>query len=191
MNSEQIKICVVGDEYVGKTSLCKAIIGKQIETKYIPTIGIDCFVKYTQQGNKSINLFMWDLTGASRFENIIVLYTKSVDVLLFCYSVESYDSFLKMTQKRETFDKYIDTQQQRIIIVATKIDSDSIEPDYETWGREYAHKNNYSFIKTSAKTFEGVDILIEECLKMENTDDTVNQLTNFAQNHQRDKCMIC
>jgi len=113
MTCTQIKISVIGAECTGKTVLCNAITDGKIESEYIPTIGIDCIVKYTSEKK----LFLWDLAGAQRFEDIITFYIKSVDVLLFCYSSESYESFLKMRNKHDVFLEQI--KDQHIIIVAT------------------------------------------------------------------------
>ena len=152
-----IKVCVMGYEYVGKTSLCNAICGIQISSGYTPTIGIDCVVKYIHINNDYIKIFMWDLSGQSRFDNVVKLYAKSGDVLMFCYSCEDYKSFLKMIY---THDNVVRSNNKYIVIVATKIDSKNCRPNYAKWGKEYADLHDYLFVKTSSTTTHGIDNLI-------------------------------
>jgi small GTP-binding protein len=161
-----IKIALIGSENVGKSCLCSSIVCRQFEKNYIPTIGVDYIVKHIVRKNDSIRLSLWDLSGSDRFSSIVNLYVEKSSVLVYCYSSESYSTFIKMVSKYYEHHNRGYTTNKHIIIVETKTDSEKTTKNFEIIGKKFADKHANNFIKTSSYTKEGIQDLINMCVKI-------------------------
>lgn len=82
----RLKVSLVGEGGVGKTTLLKLIRGEEPPTKYIPTIAVGIEeVEATRYGTYSI--IVWDFAGQERFRKLWRLYFKGSDIIfLVCES---------------------------------------------------------------------------------------------------------
>ena len=94
-----IKLVVVGDGAVGKTSLLHTYTYSIFpEGDYIPTIFDNYSCKVNMEG-KSFFLSLWDTAGQEEYERIRPLSYPNTDAFLLLFSVISPTSFSKY--KRE------------------------------------------------------------------------------------------
>ena len=66
---DSIKLVVVGDGAVGKTSLLTVLKGEDFPERYVPTI----FENYTQDvkyNDKTYSLHIWDTPGQDEFDRL-------------------------------------------------------------------------------------------------------------------------
>jgi Ras-related protein Rab-38 len=59
---------------VGKTSLIKRFIEDNFTTQYIPTKGVEFYVKKVELEKKKIVMKFWDISGDSLTNNMIETY---------------------------------------------------------------------------------------------------------------------
>jgi small GTP-binding protein len=57
------KVIIIGDSNVGKTSILRAFLNKEIPKTHLPTIGIDFSLKTINVDDKKIKLQIWDTAG--------------------------------------------------------------------------------------------------------------------------------
>ena len=62
-NDPFIKIIVVGEQNVGKTSLLNQYCYKKFDNSSPPTIGCDYTTKYAQYNGKTLKIQIWDIAG--------------------------------------------------------------------------------------------------------------------------------
>ncbi|MFX1511821.1 MAG: Rab family GTPase, partial [Promethearchaeota archaeon] len=67
-SSITMKMVLLGDGGVGKTSLIKQFVSGKFQGQYKATIGVDLFKKRVIIDNKRINLQVWDLAGQRFFK---------------------------------------------------------------------------------------------------------------------------
>ena len=79
---EKLRIMLIGDSGVGKTSILKKFCKNKFNKSYISSIGVDFEIKYIKIGEKTINLQIWDTAGQERFRGISRQYYNKVMVLL-------------------------------------------------------------------------------------------------------------
>ncbi len=59
----QMKLLLIGDSSVGKSSLLKLYHHGEVSTQLAPTLGCDYSVIKEKIGEKTVTLFVWDTAG--------------------------------------------------------------------------------------------------------------------------------
>ena len=159
----EVKICLLGDVSVGKTSIASRFCKNVFSENYINTIG----GAYQQQNlvlnnGTKMKLHIWDTSGQDRFRSMTNLYYRDAQVAILTYdvtneaSLESLDYWLK-----ELNDK-VDQDNMLLCLAGNKNDVDPNEKKVPTAkGKEYAETHNMVFFETSAKTGSGVKELFQ------------------------------
>jgi len=96
----RIKLVVVGDGAVGKTSLLIRASTGEFPTEYLPTV----FENYTMQlkhgpKDETVLLHLWDTAGQEEYDRLRPLSYPRSDVILLCFSTISQVSFESVKQK--------------------------------------------------------------------------------------------
>lgn len=155
------KVIIAGDRCTGKSTLTSRLSGKELDTEYNTTIGVDFTTRLLKEVDTKIHI--WDLAGEKRFENIILPYFKSGNILLFVYSIDFPSSLKRL---KELYKFYIDKgviTNHKIVIVCNKIDVVDSSNKYMIYeGSKWASSINADFISISSKD----NINIEGLLKM-------------------------
>ena len=90
---EMVKIILIGDSGVGKTSFlnrfCYGTFKQQIQC----TVGLECGQKIVTQAGKRSLVQLWDTAGQERFRNITPSFYRSAMAIILMYSADSRDSF--------------------------------------------------------------------------------------------------
>ena len=115
----QLKIVVVGDCSVGKTSLLLSYVNDASPGEHIPTI-YDNYVANHVIDGMPVQLNLWDTAGLEEYNQVRQMSYPETDVFLLCFSVTSYLSL----ENAET--KWFPEIRQScpatpIILVATKM----------------------------------------------------------------------
>jgi small GTP-binding protein len=98
-DTPKIKIVLLGDRSVGKSSIVKRFIRNEFDANQNvvvpviqPTIGIDYMSKMMQYNNKKYKLELWDTAGQEKYRSLVKNYLKDADCALFVYDVNgSYE----------------------------------------------------------------------------------------------------
>lgn len=150
------KMCVVGDETVGKTSLIRRFVVDRFDDKYIATIGTKTSKKtLTIKGdnvNVNLKLMIWDILGQKKFSKLKESAFKGTNgafVVLDLTRREtlySFDSWLLPLQKV--------AGEIPIVVLANKNDlkTEFGKDEIEKLVKEYG----FPYYLTSAKTGENV-----------------------------------
>lgn len=144
----QVKVLMVGDSGVGKTSLLLRYDGDNFQESYITTIGIDFKTKFLNVGDKRVRLQIWDTAGQERFRTITTSYFRGAQGILLCFDVDNRDSFNSIGSWLEQINSHAD-QNVCVIICATKCDAE--REVTEEQGQALADKHGFTYIECSAK----------------------------------------
>lgn len=96
-----VKLLMVGDSNVGKSSLIMSLGGKY-STTAVPTIAVDfrvthCLCKLQEESDSNelikLKLQLWDTSGQERFQDIVDSYYKGSHVIFIVYDVTDKTSF--------------------------------------------------------------------------------------------------
>ena len=79
-NEINLKILILGDSAVGKTTLLLKYVDGYFPTIYVATIGVEYKIKKINLDGVDINLQIWDTAGQERFRGITKNFMKEKKV---------------------------------------------------------------------------------------------------------------
>ncbi len=148
-----LKIIVVGDPAVGKTSLIRRHATDTFEENYAPTIGTDFVLKVVNLKEMEITCTIWDIGGHESFMNIRNVYYEGADGAIIIYDVTREDTFKNVRKWYADYTKIVGIIPTAII--GNKID---LERKVKTEvAKKLALELHAIFYETSAKTGENVN----------------------------------
>ncbi|KAI8365671.1 small GTP binding protein [Choanephora cucurbitarum] len=130
MHKDILKVVLIGDGGVGKTSLRNQYIHKRFTNAYKATIGADFITKEVQtEDGKKVMMQIWDTAGQERFQSLGVAYYRGADACVLVYDVNNFLSFQHLERWREDFLKQssLPSEEARhfpMIMIGNKIDID-------------------------------------------------------------------
>eukprot|EP00638_Chattonella_subsalsa_P006754 CAMPEP_0117740744 /NCGR_PEP_ID=MMETSP0947-20121206/4518_1 /TAXON_ID=44440 /ORGANISM="Chattonella subsalsa, Strain CCMP2191" /LENGTH=190 /DNA_ID=CAMNT_0005556905 /DNA_START=145 /DNA_END=718 /DNA_ORIENTATION=+ len=152
-----IRILMVGDSSVGKTSLVMRFDDKGFLNKYATTIGVDYSDRLVELEGEEYKLQVWDTAGQERFRALTSSFFKRADGFCLCYDISSRHSFDNVNRWMKDI-----CEQARIgfnlILVGNKCDipDSRREVSYQD-GLDLANEFGVPFMEASAKTDRNVD----------------------------------
>jgi Ras-related protein Rab-7A len=88
-----LKVIILGDSGVGKTSLMNQYVHKRFSNQYKATIGADFLTKEVMIDDKLVTLQIWDTAGQERFQSLGVAFYRGADSCVLCYDITDAKSF--------------------------------------------------------------------------------------------------
>lgn len=160
-----LKVIVLGDVGVGKTSLINRYVHKKFNQQYKATIGADFVTKELLFDDKLVSLQIWDTAGQERFHSLGPAFFRGADCCVLVYDVNVHKSFDSLKNWREEFIKQTDIPDPTkfpFVVVGNKIDVDGGanraigEKVAKEWC-ESIKSGGIPYFETSAKEDHNVD----------------------------------
>jgi small GTP-binding protein len=155
-----LKLLLLGDSAVGKSSLLVRFCEDKFDTNFIITIGIDFKVKSIERGGRKLRFQIWDTAGQERFRTITpAYYTRAMGVVIV-YDITDKVTFDHVEYWMGQLNEH-GTDDVKRILVGNKCDLADSSPEQRKVSREegeaLAKKFNMAFFETSALSGVGVD----------------------------------
>lgn len=153
----KIKLILVGNSGVGKTSL----LSRYIEEEFIPnkscTICADYKIKSIKIDTLTYaQITIWDTCGQEKYKSLTKQYFKDVNGIILMFDVCNKRSFEDLDEWLNEIKKNSVNQDASIILVGNKIDLNNRNISLED-GSKFAKDNNLIYDETSSK--EGINIV--------------------------------
>lgn len=154
------KIVMLGDGAVGKTAMTTRFTQNFFDSDYKRTIGSDFAIKRLTLEDEDIKtqvtLQVWDLAGQPRFESVRQGFYRGSRGGLLLYDVTRRRTFLNVDiWKEEAFSNL--ENEIPLVLVANKVDLKDSRVVTTEEGQEYAEKNGFIYVESSALTGENVE----------------------------------
>jgi len=159
----EVKICLLGDVNVGKTSIASRFCKNSFTDNYINTIG----GAYQQQNivlnnGAKIKLHIWDTSGQDRFRSMTNLYYRDAQVAILTYDVTNEQSLESLNYWLNELNDKVEIDNMVLCLAGNKSDIESSKRQVSTAkGKAFAEEHNMIFYETSAKTGAGVKELFQ------------------------------
>ena len=94
MTEINLKIVIVGDSNVGKSSLIMQYTENNFPLQHSATVGIEYKIKMFKYRNFEVKLQIWDTAGQERFHCITNNFFHHADGILFVFDITNHKTFL-------------------------------------------------------------------------------------------------
>lgn len=115
-----LKVILVGDSGVGKSSIVQRFAGHGFSEKMLSTIGVDFHIAQLTEGGKRFKIQTWDCAGLEKFASITASYYRGAHAALIVYDVSDPTSY--MSVKKWVADVRHHKPDTLIFIVGNKSD---------------------------------------------------------------------
>lgn len=152
-----LKVVVVGDGAVGKTTLIRRYCEGKFHASRVATIGVDFYTQHVDLTGGTVKLSIWDMAGQDRFQVVRSGFYRGSLAAALVYDVTSMTSLANLKRWHEEVLGAM--ARQKLLVVGNKVDLDRVVRSEV--GRAAARHFNAPYIETSALTGEGVAGLFE------------------------------
>ncbi|EGR31181.1 Ras-related protein rab11d, putative [Ichthyophthirius multifiliis] len=158
---------------VGKTNILSRYKFGKFEKTHAPTLGIEFAQKHViiSQEKVKIQVQIWDTAGQENMNSITKAFYKNAIGALLVYDITDLQSFYDCQKWVEDIQQNCENQ-ITIILLGNKADSEEKRQVIKQIALEYANKNNFAFLETSALNGQNINesfqILVEAIRKKKN-----------------------
>ena len=154
-----LKILILGDSSVGKTTLLLKYVDGYFPTVYVATIGVEYKIKRININGIDISLQIWDTAGQERFRGITKNFMKGADGIIYVYDITKKSSFESL--KNWIFQSEEATEGFKKIIIGNKIDLENERQITKESLNKFCQSRNIKGMEVSAKN----DVNVSECFE--------------------------
>jgi len=195
-----LKVIILGDSGVGKTSLMNQYVNKKFSTSYKATIGADFLTKEVTVDDRIVTLQLWDTAGQERFQSLGVAFYRGADCCVLVYDVNSTKSFETLDSWRDEFliqASPRDPESFPFVVLGNKIDMGE-DRRMITQKRAHAYcqsRGQMPYFETSAKESINVEqafeVIARNALAQEESEEYGGDFSdpiNINLDQERDGC---
>mmetsp|Transcript_26010 Transcript_26010/g.43853 ORF Transcript_26010/g.43853 Transcript_26010/m.43853 type:complete len:481 (-) Transcript_26010:196-1638(-) len=117
----RVKILLLGDSSVGKSSLIHRITDNTFKHSLVATVGVDYKVRKLHINNENVQVQLWDTAGSEKFHKITQSYYRGVHGIMLVYDVSNRKSFRHVSYWLSNISKYANENVQ-VQLVGNKVD---------------------------------------------------------------------
>eukprot|EP00397_Hematodinium_sp_SG-2012_P069296 GEMP01118017.1.p1 GENE.GEMP01118017.1~~GEMP01118017.1.p1 ORF type:complete len:175 (+),score=48.03 GEMP01118017.1:45-569(+) len=144
-----IKLLLIGDSAVGKSSLLMRFCDDKFEQNFMITIGVDFKMKTVTREHKKLRLQIWDTAGQERFRTITPAYYRSAMGVILTYDLTDESSFHNVQFWMDNLEQHGEANAQ-CVLVGNKADLEDKRQVSREQAEEFAQKHGMVLFETSA-----------------------------------------
>jgi Ras-related protein Rab-7A len=165
---QMLKLLLLGDAGVGKTSLLNQFVNREFSAQYKATIGSDFSSKQLDVDGHYVTLQIWDTAGQERFQSLGPTFYRGTDCCILVYDVTKPQTFENIKKWRNEFALQLglsNASEFPFLLLGNKSDLPEKAVQISA-AREFAQMNGEMLVyEVSAKTAEGVQSAFEAIVK--------------------------
>lgn len=167
-SKSQLKIIVLGDSGVGKTSLLNRFVTSEFSQTYKATIGADFMRKEIVIDEKHISLQLWDTAGQERFQSLGSAFYRGADACILVYDItmlKTFDSIISWKQEFLNQCGPSDPNTFPFMVVGNKCDLENDRTVSIAKSNQWAREQDLPLIEASAKDNIRIEDIFMEIVK--------------------------
>ncbi|EDS89582.1 ras-related protein Rab-1A, putative [Entamoeba histolytica HM-1:IMSS-B] len=159
-----LKVLLIGDISVGKTSLLLRYCDSTFSTTYITTIGVDFKVATMKRNGRTIKMQIWDTAGSERFRSIVNSYYKASNGCFLVYDITDATSFNNVMMWYTALKE--ECPECEVMLIGSKSDLSYRRCVQTQTAMEFAKQHQMSFLETSAKEGSNVTLMFQQLVDL-------------------------
>lgn len=190
-----IKLVLLGDSGVGKTSIVAHYVSGSAPDNVNPTIGAAFVTKDVTIENQKLELLIWDTAGQEVYRGLAPMYYRSALIAIIVFDVTKSESFDSVSYWIRELKANVE-ESIVILVCGNKIDLEDQRVIEFQSASSVAQENGALYAETSASTGSGVErmfqVAISTLLKNRQNSGNVQpnsvNITNGKENTDKKPC---
>ena len=160
----ELKILLIGDSSVGKTSILLKYIDDKFSDNYMSTIGVEYKIKSLTINGKKVMLRIWDTSGQERFLSITKNFYRNANGVIFVFDITNETSFYNI----KLWLNDLENCEGKItkILVGNKVDLEENRKVGKEKIKKYIEKKEMKYFEVSAKEGINIDLIFKELAEL-------------------------
>ena len=162
----KLKVILVGNTEVGKTSIITQYIENTFTEEHIATITSDRLNKEIEINKTKLTLEIWDTAGQEKYRATNKIFMKNTNIAILVYDITNRKSFEDLVNWYNQIIEINNNSSDLVFaVVGNKSDLYENQEVNKEEGESFCMNNNINLFKeTSAKDFENIDDLFNDIL---------------------------
>ena len=155
----RLKLVVVGDPGVGKTSTILRFTDNAFLRTYVPTLGVSITEKLFNAQSGIIEMILWDIAGQAKFETMRRHFYQGSEAILLIFDLTNRMSFTSIKNWYHDVMNNMEKHHHKMVgyIFGNKSDLTEVRKVKLVEALALAKELNLKYIETSAKTGKNVE----------------------------------
>ena len=163
--TKEIKIILLGESGVGKTSFFKRFIFNEYGEQFVSSIGVDYAFKNINYKKKDYLIQLFDIAGQLRFRNVVKSYFHMTDKYFVIFDLTDEDSLKDIHNWIDSIKEY--SEKYKFIILGNKDDIENKISD-EIINDNLKKYTDIIFMRVSAANNYNINEAIERMIDLDN-----------------------
>jgi small GTP-binding protein len=153
-----VKLVLVGDQAVGKTSIATRHVEHEFDPDVPPTVNTTYSALDMGLHGTTYAFDLWDTAGQEQFKSMVPNYARNAAGALLVFDVTNADSFANLPEWVSTVRQ---TAEPAFVIFGNKTDLEGERAVPAEQAENYCRENGFAYCEGSAKTGVGVRAAFE------------------------------
>jgi small GTP-binding protein len=160
-NNFTFKVVLLGDAYVGKSSIANLYIKRQVLQLTQSTIAFDSKFKHLLVDGVPSTVQLWDTAGMEQYRSgLINQYYRNVDGVIFVYDITDRVSFNNIEDWLQEMKQYCrDSERVQKLLIGNKRDREVERDVTEDEGKIFANHHRMLFMEFTAQSEDSLSSL--------------------------------
>ncbi|XP_060081059.1 ras-related protein Rab-22A-like [Ylistrum balloti] len=193
MAVREVKLCLLGETAVGKSSIVMRFVKDQFRSALESTIGASFMTKRVEVDGKHYAFQIWDTAGQEKYRALAPMYYRGSAAAIVVYDITREQTFRAVKEWISELRKNASSDIV-LAIAGNKCDLEDLREVSFKDVEEYARQRNAIFIETSALTAVNVpELFIKIARQLPPEDMTHSRMNNstvnlYENSDQKRKC---
>ena len=161
-----IKLILLGESGVGKTSLINVATGKDFESYIKSSLSSSYSQNIFEYNNKKFLYYLWDTAGQERFRSLNRIFIKGSKIIMFVFAINNQNSFDQINYWINYAKQILSDEKYIMALIANKSDlfEEQVISDDDIKNKAKEFKIKY-LVTSACSDAEGFKMFLNELIK--------------------------